>query len=319
MRGAGHLAETSLRFAFLSLFVSPVAPAPASAQAWASPAGVGSINLAFQRIGNTGHRLTDGSRIVNGESVNASIYLEGEYAFTDRFSVAAGVPYVFSKYVGKDDPPPFLPFRKRDQCRCWHSSLQDFGLTTRYTVLGQLGGASALTPSVSVGIPSHDYDYRGESVVGRNLRELRLGLDAGQRLDFISPKLSVEGRYSYAFVERVLDIPNDRSNVSLETAYQFSRKIHGRAFVSWQRTHGGLRVGGLPPYPLSPPGDLNSVERIDQHDRLLRDDFFHAGAGFSYQLSRLDVFGSYVEYVSGTDAHTGRVFTVGISWPFEVR
>ena len=44
---------------------------------------------------------------------------------------------------------------------------------------------------------------RGEAVVGRNLREVRIAVDAGQRLDAISPKLSVQGRYSYAFVERV--------------------------------------------------------------------------------------------------------------------
>ena len=52
-------------------------------------------------------------------------------------------------------------------------------------------GAFALTPSVSFGIPTHNYDYFGEAVVGRNLNELRIGVDAGQRLDAISGRLSI--------------------------------------------------------------------------------------------------------------------------------
>lgn len=298
--------------AFLSVAAS------ATAQAWVPPAGVGSIGLSFQWIDNTGHRLTDGSRIVNGESVNAAIYLEADYALTDRFSLSAGLPYVFAKWTSKDPPPPFLPFLPRDQCHCWHGGWQDFGFTARYNVIGSIGGAFALTPSLSIGVPSHDYEYRGEAVLGRNLREVGLAMDAGQRLNAISPKLSVQGRYSYAFVERILDIPNDRSNVNVEVGYQPSRKLYFRAFTSWQRTHGGLRLGAAPPYDLLPPGEVNTPDRLEQHDRLLRDNFFHAGAGLSYQLARVDLFASYREFVKGTDTHSGRAFTVGVSWPFEL-
>ncbi|OFW20006.1 MAG: hypothetical protein A3H97_22595 [Acidobacteria bacterium RIFCSPLOWO2_02_FULL_65_29] len=39
--------------------------------------------------------------------------------------------------------------------------------------------------------------------------------------------------------------------------------------------------------------------------------------GAAYSWPRFDVFGSYVAFVAGTEAHAGRVFTVGISWPFE--
>lgn len=297
-----------------------LASAPfASAQAWVAPAGVGSVSVGFQWIDNTGHRLTDGSRIENGESVNAAVYLEADYAVTDRFSLTAGLPYVFAKWTSTDPPPPFLPFLPRDQCHCWHSGWQDFGLTARYNVIGSIGGGFALTPSVSIGLPTHDYEYRGEAVLGRNLREVRVALDAGRRLDPISPKLSLQGRYSYAFVERVLDIRNDRSNYGIELGYQLSRKLYSRAFTSWQRTHGGLRLGAPPPSDLLPPGEVNTPERLEQHDRLLRDNFFHAGAGLAYQLPHVDLFASYVEYVSGTDTHSGRAFTVGVSWPFEVR
>jgi hypothetical protein len=288
-----------------------LAAAPAAAQAWVPSAREGSISATFQTIDNTGHLLTDGSHLDDGKSIDASMYLEGEYAFTDRLSLSAGIPLVFAKYIGPGPTPfNFLPV---DSCYCWHSGWQDVEVTARFNVFN---GVFALTPSVSVGVPSHDYDFRGEAVIGRDLKELRVGVDAGRRLDAISPRLSVQGRYAYAFVERVLDIPNNRSNATATAAFLATRKLSVHTFVSWQHTHGGLRLGSPPPSDLVVPGDVNTPERILEHDRLLRDDNWRAGAGFSYSLPRLDLFASYIEYVSGTDSHSGRAFTAGISWPF---
>ncbi|HYR84162.1 MAG TPA: hypothetical protein VE422_08800, partial [Terriglobia bacterium] len=45
------------------------------------------------------------------------------------------------------------------------------------------------------------YEFRGEAVVGRNLKELQFAVDVGRRLDAISENLSVQGRYSYATCE----------------------------------------------------------------------------------------------------------------------
>src|SRR5262249_6563488 len=154
---------------------------------------------------------------------------------------------------------------------------------------------------------------------GRHLKEGRIAIDAGQRLEAISPKLSVQGRYSYAFVERVIDdVPNNRSNANFETTYLPTRKLAALGFLSWQRTHGGLRFGAGPETSLVFPGDVNTPERLFQHDRLLRDNYWRAGAGASYSFPRMDVFASYTTYVSGTDAHTGRALTFGVSWPFQL-
>lgn len=267
---------------------------------------MGSVSLGFQWIDNTGHRLNDGNRdfLSPGKSTDAAISIAFEYAFTDRLSVELGLPYVFAKYSGPGPTPGvFLPV---DSCFCWHSGLQDLSLIARYNAIGRIGGAFALTPSVSVGTPSRDYVYQGEAVVGRNLDEVALAVDAGLRLDVISPKLSLQGRYSYAFVERVLDIPNNRSNFVLQAGFQATRRLALRGLAIWQRTHGGLRV----------PEDIN-LENAPQHDRLLRDNHFRAGAGVSYQLAQVDVYASYIEFVSGANTHSGRAFTVGVSLPFE--
>jgi hypothetical protein len=285
---------------------------PAAAQPWVPPAGIGSVTVSVQQIDNTGHRLTDGSK-VDGSSISTSIYIDADYAVTDRLVIGGGIPYVATKWTNAGPPPPFIPFLPVDQCHCWHMGWQDVAVSARYNAINARG--FALTPSVALGVPSHDYDFRGEAVIGRDLKEARLGVDVGQRLDAISPKLSVEGRYTYAFVERVLDVPNNRSNAAATGAYQFTRKFGVRGNVLWQHTHGGLRLGGG---ALVPPGDVDTPEKLFQHDRLLRDDNVRAGGGASYSLPSVDLFVSYLEYLSGSDTHLGRAFTAGVSWPFEI-
>ena len=302
-------------FAFAAFFAIA---GSAVAQAWIPPRGFGSVSLSYQRISNTGHKRSNGFLVEAGQSLNMGLYLEGEYSLTDRLSLAAGLPYVFGKSTTVNPPPPPIPYFPWDQCHCWQSGWQDVGFSARYNLVHAANGAFSLTPSASVGVPSHSYEFRGESALGRHLKEVRIGVDAGQRLDVISPNLFVEGRYSYAFVERVIDIPNNRSNASVEGTYLLlKRKLAARGIASWQRTHGGLLFGSPPPASLQFPGEVNTPERLLEHDRILRDNYFHAGGGLSYSFPRMDVFVSYIAFVSGTDTHAGRALTLGVSWPFE--
>lgn len=208
--------------------------ADAAAQAWVPPAGVGTVGISFQDIDNTGHRLDDGSFLPGFESISRSLLLDVDYAFTDRLSISAGLPFVASRYTGAEPSFSDLPI---DECRCWNQGWQDFTVTARYNLWN---AAFALTPSVSFGLPSHDYDYFGEAVLGRNLREVRLAIDAGHRLDVISPRLSIAGRYSYAIVEKVLDISNNRSNASFEVGVLATRR---RAACC----RGSVRTAGFAP------------------------------------------------------------------------
>lgn len=253
--------------------------------------------------------MTDGSLLPLGQSLTHGIYVETDYAFTNRLSVTFGVPYVFAKYTGDGPTPAALPV---DMCRCWHSSWQDFGITARVNLIN---GLFALTPFVSAGLPSHAYNYQGEAVVGRALKELRVGVAAGRRLDEISPRLSVQGSYSYAIVEEVLEVPNNRTNVSVDGGVEvLARRLFVRSLFLWQRTHGGLRAGTGP--PVVPWGEITTQELFDQHDRLLRDNNFRVGIGVSGSLARADLYATFIGYVSGTDSHAGHAITVGISLPF---
>lgn len=284
-------------------------PTVAVAQAWVPRQGQGSLTFSHQRISHTGVLLMDGYVDDSGYSTNMSFYVQADYAFTNRLSFSAGLPFVMGKYTDPNPPHGNSPL---DLCRCWNSGFQDFSLTGRYNLIN---GTFALTPSVSVGLPSHDYPSEGEAVVGRNLREVRIALDAGKRLDLVSPRLSIEAGYSYAFVERLIEVGTNRSNVHIVPAYQLHNRLSLRGIFTHQYTYGGLRVASP---TSSTPGDINTPERKAEHDRLLKDNYWHAGGGVTYSLNKMDVFGTYIHAVTGQNTHLGSAFTVGISFPFQI-
>jgi hypothetical protein len=291
----------------------------AIAQTWAPSAGEGSVSLAYQTIDNTGHRRTNGFLLPKGRSEDMSFYLELEYAFTNQLSLAAGMPYVLAKYTDPNPPASPIPYLPVDQCHCWHSGLSDLSLTARYNVIGRGRGSFALTPLVAFGTPAQDYNFRGESALGRGLREVRVGFETGWRPGAISRHLSVQGGYTYAFVKKVMGISTNRSNATMEGNYLIKRRLLLRGEVFWQRTHGGLRFGSPSPADLVFPGEVDTPELLDQHDRLLRDNYWHAGGGLVYALAGMDLFAAYTAFVAGTDTHAGHAVTVGFSVPFRLR
>ena len=166
-------------------------------------------------------------------------------------------------------------------------------------------------------IPSHSYAYRGEAVLGRRLKELQVGVNLGRTLDEISSNLYVSARYAYAFVEQAeVDVPNNRSNAGLELGFLPVPKLTLQAMCLWQRTHGGLRFGTMPPGTPVFPGDVNisrarararppaARQRLPPRRRCV------------LRLRGVDVFAQYLAYVSGTDTHAGHVVSAGVTWYF---
>jgi hypothetical protein len=294
-------------------------PVPVAAQAFTLPQGVGTVTFGWQYVDNTGHRLSDGSLTLpgglptGGTSVDMSFLVETEFGFTDRLAASLGLAYVFAKWTDPNPPPNFIPYLPVDSCHCWHSSFQDFSLAVRYRLFDD---PWAITPLVRAVLPSHDYNHRGEAVVGRDLREFQVGFGAARRLAGFLPRAFVQAGYTYAFVERVLGIPNDRSNGYFELGYAVSRRLYVRADARWQRTHGGLQFGSPSGDPFFPPGDVNTPERLEQHDRLLRDNYWRIGGGLSYSIGVFDVFADFTKYVAGTDTHDGQAYTVGLTYYF---
>jgi hypothetical protein len=304
-----------LRFASALVIAAAFAAMPPrlEAQAFTAPEGIGSITIAWQVIDNTGHRFTDGFLLAAGQSKSVSLLAELDYGVTDRLSATVGIPFVFAKYTGALPPPSRLPV---DACQCWHSGFQDFSLAARY----RFGRAAwGITPHIRYVRPSHDYPYEGEAVVGRNLREIQVGLTAGLRLEDLLPRASVQAGYTYSFVERPLaEISIDRSNGFLDFGYALSQRLFARAAGAWQRTHGGLLVGSPTGNPFPLPGQLNTPVRFAQRDRLISTQYWQAGGGVSYSVGDLDLFFSVMKYVWGRNAHNGQLYTLGSTWHFDL-
>ena len=152
------------------------------------------------------------------------------------------------------------------------------------------------------------------AVVGRRLNELRLAVDAGQRLDGLLPGLSVQAGYRYSFVEQSLDVPNNRSNGLAQAAYAFSNGWSARGVFSWQRTHGGLRVPEF-----IDPSDPQYPELQTEFHRMLRDNYLHIGAGAAYAFGLWDISGSFLLTAKGSNSHDIRVFSVTVGRSFALR
>jgi hypothetical protein len=286
-------------------------PSPVAAQAFTAPQGVGAVTLGWQYIENTGHWLTDGYFAARGQSATTSVAVELEYAATDRLSVSAGLPFIFARYKGALPPPSGLPV---DECQCWHSSFADLSAGLRY----RLGGETwAVTPMARFGAPSHNYPYRGEAVVGKQLSELQLGVLVGGRLLELLPRATVQAGYSYAFVEKALDDTSvNRSNAFVDFGYAASRRLYLRGAWLLAHTHGGLRVGSPTGDPFLPPGEYNTPARLAERDRLGKWRSMQLVGGLAWNAGPVDVFATYTNYVWGRDAHNGWSVSTGASWYF---
>jgi hypothetical protein len=104
----------------------------------------------------------------------------------------------------------------------------------------------------------------------------------------------------------------------LSIGYAATSRLYLHADGNWQRTHGGLRFGSPTGDPFFPPGEVNTPDLLREHDRMLQDNYWHAGGGLSYSLGPFDVFASVSKYVSGTETHNGQAYTVGMTWYFNL-
>ena len=291
------------RLPLAALIAVLLVPAAAVAQAFTPPARVGSVTVAWQWIDNTGHILTDGTLLVSGQSVTWSVLAEVDYGITERLAVTAAAPFVFAKFTGQNDPISGL---ERDACRCWHQSFQDLSIAGRYRLGGDFW---ALTPQVRVVIPTHDYPYRGEAVVGPNLNQVLLGISGAWRLAPALPKASIQAGYTFALVEKAVeDLRANRSNLSTSFGYALTRSLYVHGGALFQKTHGGLTAFDL---AVAPP------DQRAQGDRLLKVRYWHLTGGLSYSAGFADLFFSVEPYVWGRDAHNGIAYTVGSTWYFD--
>ena len=291
------------RLSHAALIALLLAPASAAGQAFTPPARLGSVTFGWQWIDNTGHIDTEGKIVRGGQSVTTSVLAEVDYGVTERLAATVAVPFVFARYTG--DLPP-RSGRKRDACRCWDQSFQDFSIAGRYRFGDLFWG---LTPQVRVVIPSHDYPYQGEAVVGPNLNQVLVGISGFWRFAPALPNATIYAGYAFALVEKVTDLRPNRSNLFTSFGYALTTSLYVHGGALFQKTHHGLTVSDIPTAP---------ADQLQQGDRLLKMRYWHLTGGLSYRAGFADLFFSVQPYVWGRDTHDGIAYNVGSTWYFDL-
>jgi hypothetical protein len=273
-----------------SLGLGLALPSVASAQAWLPPKGEATFSIVYQNVFMRDHLFKGGERsAAPGQMYYSNFLADLSYSVTDRFAVRVNVPFVSARYSG---PTPHLyPIDDGDT----HGTFQDLRFEARYNVLR---APIVLTPFVGTLQPSHNYEHFAHAATGSNLRQLLVGTGFGRRLDPLLPNAYFQGRYTYAFVERLENVENNthnRSNLSLEIGYYITPTIQVFALGTGQKTHGGIDFVR---------GRRFTAVDWHHHDQISRADSLDLGGGAAFAVGPvLDVFASWLTTVYGQNGH----------------
>jgi hypothetical protein len=283
----------------------------ARAQAWLPPKGEASFSLGYGNVFVNRHYL--GGATNPGDSVESdyghirsqSVGIGLTYGVTDRLMVAVGLPYIVTKYYGTPGQN-FFPHTIPIDDGSYHGTFQDYRVAFSYQAFN---GPVAVAPFVAVVIPSHSYTTFAHAAAGRGLHEYLLGTSFGGRLDPLLPGSYAEAAYSYAFVERVLNIHHDRSDVSFELGYFLTPSLALRGIGTGHYTHGGVAFQS----PQTTPPELFPV-----HDQIDKSSGINLGGGLSYTLTgSTTVYASYLTQVQGRGGHKIKdSLSFGVSYGF---
>lgn len=270
------------------------------AQAWLPMKGEGQVTLTYENLYVRDHFDYTGKRFQAGPIRTNTVITTLEYGLTNKLTLDSELTHVTSKYEGFVGPVPHGP----PDTGFYHPTFQDARIGIRYKLLSR---QFVVTPLIAVTIPTHHYETRGHSAVGRDLRELQIGVNVGRDLEGIIPRTYVQARYAYAFVQDVQQFNLNRNNVDWEYGYFANSRLSLRFTGAWQHTDGGVR------YPL----DQNIPDFHELHDRAAKSGFFRFGGGLSVSLSRsIDLHADFGNTYVGRNTHGARGLSLGLSFRF---
>ena len=306
--------QTAFAAVVVSMLVTVVA-APARAQAWLPAKGEGAVAILYQDVFVRDHMQAT-TPVDSGQIFSKTMLFDVTYGVTDNLAITFAIPWTAGRYSGtKQHPladlsgptPVFYGVQPLDD-GTYHQTLSDIRLDVRYNITKKW---MVLTPFIGTTTPSHDYVSFAHAAPGQKLKELQLGVSGAKLLDTIVPGLFVQGRYAYGFTERVLDIPHNRSDFSLELGYFATPKLRLLALGSARLTHGGIDT------PPNPRVNLPAFQFL-YHDQIQRENFLNLGGGASFALSeKFDLFGSLIHTAAARNGHAiDRGISLGLSWTF---
>jgi hypothetical protein len=253
---------------------------------------LGSGDIEFKDGGTTSHQLSIGA----------------EYVPIDKLAVNVTLPVVFLKYTGNKTAYAHPGGGEYDDGDL-HTTLTDLRAQVRYQVLD---GVVALAPHVGFTIPVADYETVGNTVAGRHLKALHLGLSIGRVISEETP-LYLMARYEFSLVEKydrnaaTEKYSQNRSDLNFIVGYKLLEgKLDINASVNYRMSHGGLDFADFSRWT----PDENMF-----HDAILKEKILLIGGGVGYQLTNsLSASASVGVFVTGENTQNASVFALGLSW-----
>ena len=269
-------------------------------------AGKGSISIAYQNI-SVNKFNTGTSEVDIGEVLTQSLYAEINYAFTDRWQITVGVPYIKKRAIVQPSHNPLtlvppktdVPFLDDGS---YHSNFQDLFVGINYLWRTD---PIIVEPFVNLYIPTHDYPHFAQAAVGQNLWKLEVGVELIKYMPFSYWYYSLGT--SYTFVEKTLGVSVNHVRVDGEVGYFFTQGFSANLFFH-SKYGDGDPAGSFPP-------SMRTDERWYQHDRTAKHNFANVGIGADWFFGdKYQLYGSAFTTVWGDTVHLVDVaWTIGFS------
>ena len=285
----------------------------AHAQAWVGDKGALELSLDYN-LGISDKVVQDiGPDNLNAGTTTHQVTLGGEYVPVTGLAVSVGLPFVLLKYTGDKAAYPHPGGGSYDD-GSMHATLTDLRAGVRYQVLEE---PFALTPHVAVSIPVADYETVGNTVAGRHLKALHLGLGIGR---VFGEATYVHLLYEFSLVEKydrtteTKKIGQDRSDFAFTIGHKLlDQRLDLHVDVNGRVAHGGVNFSEVNFNDINMPSPASDVPKY--HDAILKENIVLVGGGLGYQLT--DSLGASLSarlFVAGSNTQNASVLALGMTW-----
>lgn len=278
----------------------------AHAQAWVGDKGSLDIGLDYNLAISTKVIGDSSLEFPNAGTTTHQVALAAEYVPLPKLAVTVALPFVALKYTGDKTIFPHPGGGSYDSGGTF-TTLTDLRAGVRYQVLEE---PFALAPHLGVSIPVANYEYIGNSVAGRHLKALHLGLGIGRQFGEAS---YVHLMYEFSLVEKFDRTPEtakhsqNRSDLGFTIGHRLlDQRLDIHLDANWREAHGGVNFTDF---------DTLSESEILYHDVILNEDIILVGGGLGYQVSNsLSVNLAARLFVTGHNTQNASVFALGLAW-----
>lgn len=279
----------------------------AHAQAWVGPAGSLDLSLDYN-FGKSDKVVVDkGTDFANAGTTTHQETISAEYVPVEHLAIDLAIPLAELEYTGDKTIYPHPGGGTYDDGK-FHTTFTDLRFGAHYQLPVE---ELAITPIVEYSIPLQKYETVGNTVAGRHLQALHVGLALGKQ--FLEAAY-VQAVYQYSIVQsydRTEDTKRnnqDTSDGSFAIGYRFLEggKLDVNLDAAFHITHGGINFSDFGTLP---------ADDVLYHDPILRETQFLIGGGIGYRLvDSLSIAAKYMVFVAGANTQNANVLGIGLTY-----